>query len=199
MGKLKKSWDAADMASDEEKTQVSRRTNDVTSTGVVVGANIARIRKARGMSTYRLAEALAAVDRPIAQSQISRIEAGKRKVDVDDLMAFAVALKVSPSALLLEPSMEGYQEVTSAGIIRSEIAWQWLYGERPLEEDLPPHDDGQVWNDFQTMSRPPGRRSYRNDQHYNQRDHVQRGVGGHPRPPAPGAWPKPDEQPEGEA
>jgi transcriptional regulator with XRE-family HTH domain len=150
------------MAADEAEQKATRKTNTVDSTGQVVAANIARIRTARGLSTYRLAELLANdAHRPIAPSAITRIEAGSRKVDVDDLMAFAVALKVSPTALLLEPTTESYLEVTGAGIVKAEIAWQWLYGERPLEEDLPANDDGEVWNEFQTMSRPPGRREYR--------------------------------------
>lgn len=190
MGKPKKSWDAAHMASGEEKTQVSRRTNDVGPTGTVVGANIARLRKARGMSTYRLAEALASLDRPIAQSQISRVEAGKRKVDVDDLMAFAVALKVSPSALLLKPTTAGYQKVTGAGTVLSEIAWDWVDGERPL--DLPENDDGEVWADFQTYSRPVGRRDYQSSPAAG-RSHGQRGVGGHPRSAPPGFTGPPEE------
>ena len=153
-------WDAARVSDRADAQARKRKVNDVDSTGQTVAANIARLRNARGLSTYKLSELLAGLDRPIPPSAITRIEAGARKVDVDDLMAFAVALRVSPTALLLEPTTAGMHEITAAGLVRGDIAWSWLYGERPLEEDLPTDDDGQAWNDFQSFSRPPGRRQW---------------------------------------
>lgn len=153
-------WDAAQVSSGADAQSRKRKVNEVGSTGLTVASNIARIRNARGLSTYKLSQRLAELDRPIPPSAITRIEAGTRKVDVDDLMAFAVALRVSPTALLLEPTTTGMQEISGAGLVKADVAWEWLYGERPLEEDLPADDDGEVWNDFQTYSRPPGRRQY---------------------------------------
>lgn len=161
MVERKQPWDAADMAADEPKAKATRKTNDVGPTGQTVAANIARLRTARGLSTYRLSELLAGLDRGIAPSAISRIESGARKVDVDDLIAFAVALRVSPTALLLPPTVEGHVELTAQGVTPADDAWKWLLGEAPLPDDLPPGDDGEVWNDFQSNSRPPGRRNFR--------------------------------------
>lgn len=161
MVERKQPWDAADMAADEPRAKATRKTNDVGPTGQTVAANIARLRSVRGLSTYRLSELLAGLDRSIAPSAISRIESGARKVDVDDLIAFAVALRVSPSALLLPPTLEGNVEITAQGVSRASDAWDWLLGEAPLPDDLPPDDDGEVWNDFQTNSRPSGRRHFR--------------------------------------
>lgn len=148
------------MAAGEDRNVAGRRTNEVDATGRTVARNIARLRNIRGMSTYRLAEVLEGLGRPVAPSQISRIESSKRKVDVDDLMAFAVALNVSPAALLLEPvaDFDATMHVTAAGGVGADLAWSWMLGERPLS--LPEHDDGEAWNDFQTYSRPPGRRQY---------------------------------------
>lgn len=149
------------MAADEANQKATRKTNDVGPTGQTVAANIARIRAMRLMSTYQLSEVLADLGRPIAPSAITRIESGARKLDVDDLMVFATALRVSPSALLL-PALptEGTEiEVTGPGKIPADAAWDWVVGDQPY--DLPPDDDGQIWNDFQTYSRPHGRRNYR--------------------------------------
>lgn len=57
-------------------------------------------------------------------------------MDVDDLMALALVLRVSPLALLLP---HGKQEDTSSelgnGEVRNDELWQWAIGERPLDDD----------------------------------------------------------------
>jgi transcriptional regulator with XRE-family HTH domain len=157
----KQPWDAADMAAGEAQNKATRKTNDVGPTGQTVARNLARLRSARGLSTYDLSRLLTKASRPIAPSAITRIEGGIRKVDVDDLMALAVALRVSPTALLMPPTVDPDEAVniTGEGEISADVAWEWTLGERPLS--IPADDDGEVWNDFQTMSRPPGRRKYR--------------------------------------
>ena len=52
------------------------------------------------MTQAELDAALATVGRPIIQSGISKIENGSRRVDVDDLVALALALGTTPHALL---------------------------------------------------------------------------------------------------
>lgn len=157
----KQPWDAAHMAAGEEREKATRKTNDVGPTGQTVAKNLSRLRNARGLSTYQLADLLAAAGRPIAPSAITRIEGGSRKVDVDDLMAFAVVLRVTPTALLLPPTAnpDDAVDLTGEGEISADLAWAWSTGERPLE--LPADDDGEVWNDFQTFALPSGRRQYR--------------------------------------
>lgn len=92
-------------------------------------------------------------------SGISKIENGERKVDVDDLVALAVALDVSPVALLLpaEPGEGGqaYElgkampadvEITPRTAAPWEYAWRWAHGEIPLHtprgEDDPSRNPG---------------------------------------------------------
>jgi transcriptional regulator with XRE-family HTH domain len=130
---------------------------------MTVARNVARLRNARGLTTIQLAKLLEDAGRPITASSITKLELGQRKVDVDDLIVIALALRVSPTALLLPPTADQHDStpITSAGEIGADIAWNWLLGERPLEDDLPADDDGEVWNDFQTWSRPAGRRAYR--------------------------------------
>ena len=65
-------------------------------TGETVRENVARYRKTAGLSFAELSRNLEAVGRPLAPLGLRRIEAGERRVDVDDLMALAVVLGVHP-------------------------------------------------------------------------------------------------------
>jgi transcriptional regulator with XRE-family HTH domain len=81
-------------------TEHGRRTGLVSAR---VAANVKRIRKSRGMSTYELARRLT----------------GQRQVDADDVVALAVALNCSPVALLLPAEPED-GPVAVAGSVRAE-------------------------------------------------------------------------------
>jgi hypothetical protein len=71
--------------------------------GRTVIANIERLRKARRMSHRGLSTELAAVGRPIGDTVLHRQSTGKRRVDADDLAAFAAVLGVAPADLLRAP------------------------------------------------------------------------------------------------
>jgi hypothetical protein len=63
-------------------------------------ANIEQLRRARGLSFRDLSECLAAAGRPIVPTVLHRLSQGNRRVDADDLVAFAAVLGVSPEDLL---------------------------------------------------------------------------------------------------
>lgn len=118
-----------------------------------VRMNVAELRKARGLTTYQLAKRLAVAGRPIPQSGVSRIESGARRVDVDDLAALAVALGVSPNALLLPPADVGRAvQLTPETAVTWAEAWRWARGVGPLpaEQDPAaeslPDDFAGAWN-----------------------------------------------------
>lgn len=127
-------------------------------TGRTVAANLLRLRKERGLSTTGLAAALKDAGRSIPATGITRIEKGQRRVDVDDLMALAVVLGVNPAALLMPPVPEGTVELTAAGKVDAQAAWQWAKGIRPL--CIPENDDGTAHADFQRHALPLGMRDY---------------------------------------
>ncbi|MEV6524948.1 helix-turn-helix transcriptional regulator [Longispora sp. NPDC051575] len=109
------------------------------------------LRTDAGLSLAGLGERLAGVGRPIGEAVLSKVELGGRRVDVDDLVAFAAALGVSPNRLLLPP--EGSDEpvdLTSTVTVSSRTAWQWASGERPLTESPPLEDVDR----FQLACRP---------------------------------------------
>jgi hypothetical protein len=66
--------------------------------GLAVAANVRRF---RGDTSYaELSRRLAEIGRPIPPLGLRHLEAGSRRIDVDDLVALALALDVTPIALL---------------------------------------------------------------------------------------------------
>jgi len=112
-------------------------------TGETVRENVARFRMAAGFSFAELSRRLEAVGRPLAPLGLRRIEAGVRRVDVDDLMALAVVLGVHPPALLM-PQYSGHgirREITGLGSVKTDVAWHWVRTSGGLmkahEDDMP--------------------------------------------------------------
>jgi len=67
-------------------------------------------------------------------SGIAKIEAGDRRVDVDDLVSLAVALNVTPARLLV-PDVSAEDEVNVAPNYRvtARRFWDWAIGEEPIQ------------------------------------------------------------------
>lgn len=86
------------------------------------------------------------------------MERQQRQVTVDDLAALAFIFGVSPSALLLplEDSDDLDVEVTGAGRVPADVAWDWADGKRPLQ--WPEGDVSTASFEYRLYSRPPGRR-----------------------------------------
>jgi transcriptional regulator with XRE-family HTH domain len=104
---------------------------------VRVASNLRAMRAQRGLSTYALGRKLAEIGWPIRASIITRIEGGERRVDVDDLVALAVALDVSPGTLLMPETQAPIVPLhvpvdLPGGPVSLAAAWAWVCGERPL-------------------------------------------------------------------
>jgi transcriptional regulator with XRE-family HTH domain len=95
-------------------------------TGRVVARNIRTIRKARNLAYTELSARLHELDREIPTWGLRKIESGGRRVDTDDLVALALALNVSPLALLL--STEPSSLVPKAKTYPPERVWDWAMG-----------------------------------------------------------------------
>jgi transcriptional regulator with XRE-family HTH domain len=100
------------------------------STGENVRKNIRQLRDKKGISGPDLSAKLDALGRPIPPLGIHRIESGSRRVDVDDLVAIALALNVSPLALLLPT--EAAPLLPSGEQYSAERIWDWATGRHPL-------------------------------------------------------------------
>ncbi len=109
------------------------------------------------MSVRALSARLGELGRPILASGINKVEQGQRRVDTDELIAFAVALGVNPNALLLPAIADGTMLELLPGVaVTADKAWKWADGREPLKEPFDEDDHA----DFQMRARPKGRRQY---------------------------------------
>lgn len=76
------------------------RRSPVGPVGAAVAANVRALRKERGLSQEALAAALSARGHQLQRGVVTAIETESRSVTVDDLVAFADALGVTPQLLL---------------------------------------------------------------------------------------------------
>lgn len=112
------------------------RTREPGPTSTRTAENLRRIRQEQGLSYAELARRLAGIGHPILDTGLLKIEKGDRRVDVDDLMALAIALGTTPNRLILPPgepehATERYH-VTSAITGTPPLLWAWATGEVPL-------------------------------------------------------------------
>ncbi len=112
------------------------KKNPLGPTGERLRLAVARVREARGISKKELSDRVAALGRPIPPLGISRLEAGTRRIDADDLVALALALRVSVNALLLPTEGDGSDsvELTDQVVLSASDAWQWADGDKPHEK-----------------------------------------------------------------
>lgn len=115
-----------------------RQVNKVAATGRIVADNIKRLRLRSGMQYKKLSQRLSELGRPIAPLGLRKIEECERKVDVDDLTAFAAVFDVSPLEILMPTN--GYaidkSEITGYPTpLPNSYIWSWALGERPLNEE----------------------------------------------------------------
>lgn len=102
-----------------------------------VGRSVQELRQRRGLSHRALAERTRQIGRPIQPTGIVKIEAGERRVDVDDLVALAIAFDVTPNRLLLGEAGDAEQlSLTETAGASAAAVWRWACGESPLRRDL---------------------------------------------------------------
>jgi len=108
-------------------------------TGLRVADRLAEIRRERGYTLADLEARLATIGRPVLLSALSKIEKGQRRVDVDDLVALARALDVSPNALLLPMGSDPERAevaLTSSSVVGLDDAWKWAIRDQPFARRL---------------------------------------------------------------
>lgn len=129
--------------------------------GARIGSNVRRLRLEEGLELRKLSDQLAEVGHPISLGQLSKLELGQRRVDVDDLVALAMVLNVTPSRLLLPKPTEDEGEVVSLTphvSVPWRRAWQWMSGDWWLPEQREPadHDDEYDWYEASRPHDPTG-------------------------------------------
>lgn len=106
--------------------------NPLGPSGRIVADNVKRLRG--DLQYVKLAERLAGIGRPIPTLGLRKIESYERRVDVDDLVALAVALGVSPITLLMPytAAMDDEAAATGLGHSTARELWQWLTAAAPI-------------------------------------------------------------------
>jgi transcriptional regulator with XRE-family HTH domain len=101
-----------------------------------VMANVEKLRRSNKLTYKELSGRLERLGRPIPVLGLSRLERGERRVDVDDLVALALALDTTPNRLLL-PWLDA-ADVADDGTLTLAVSrdpqelWAWATGERAL-------------------------------------------------------------------
>ena len=102
----------------------------------VVAENLRTTRKRRGLTVRALSARLGELGFSLVPSGVTKVEtadaAGRRRIDVDDLAALALALDSSPAALLTPGERQGVA-VTPSVSARGREVGDWVRG----DEDLP--------------------------------------------------------------
>ncbi|MDG4770673.1 helix-turn-helix transcriptional regulator [Solwaraspora sp. WMMD792] len=130
----------------------------------LVARNIADIREERRYTVRSLSGALDDLGHKIAPSGVSKIENQSRSVDVDDLVALALALKVNPNRLLL-PGDDDQEAIALTPKVQPKAfqAWAWAQGEQVLLAAATALGEGErpfrdVQGEYARLVRPPHRR-----------------------------------------
>lgn len=80
----------------------------------VVGQRVARLRRVRGLTQDQLADHLASHGHDMHQSTVAKLEAGKRPIRVNELVALARILGVSAHELITDGELEHAGELAVA-------------------------------------------------------------------------------------
>ena len=116
---------------------MARETVSIGPTGRRLAANLFALRKVRGLNQPQLARRMQDQGRSVHATVVSKIEQLDRRVDVDDLVALAIALGVTPNRLLLTGRItpdiaDQAVELTPTVRMPALDAWQWAVGDVPL-------------------------------------------------------------------
>jgi transcriptional regulator with XRE-family HTH domain len=106
---------------------------DLGPVGAHAAETVRELREQRRLSYAELSRILERLGRPIPPLGLRRIEAGERRIDVDDLVALALALEVSPLRLLLP--IEESSLVSNGDRYSAVRLWDWGIGKWPLSGD----------------------------------------------------------------
>lgn len=112
----------------------------------VFGVQTRRLRlRKEWTSQQKLADRLSELGHAIDRSALARIERGTRGVPLDEALAIAAALEVSPLSLVLPAESGDPIAITPSIVVTSAEARAWLRGDEPLpgqdreffEQELP--------------------------------------------------------------
>ncbi len=113
---------------------MARRAIEIGAVGRRVAENLARLRELRHLNYTDLSGLLGRTGRTLSAETLGKVERRERRIDVDDLVALAVALDTTPNRLLLPGSANADEPVELAPDVTVSAldGWKWATGEEPL-------------------------------------------------------------------
>jgi transcriptional regulator with XRE-family HTH domain len=109
--------------------------------GEVFAGEVKRVRTVRGWSQQRLADEMARLGVPIDRSAIAKVERSARQVNLDEMVAFAIALGVSPLGLVVPHEAGAQVALTPKHTVPAAEAADWFRAVQ-LPPPLLPGDRG---------------------------------------------------------
>jgi transcriptional regulator with XRE-family HTH domain len=100
--------------------------------GKVLAANISRVRKYRGLTFAEVSARTEEIGQPIAVLGLRRIERGERRVDYDDLLTLAIALRTAPVDLMVPAGTDTVPYPIGSAEYGSETVYEWIRGRGAL-------------------------------------------------------------------
>lgn len=111
---------------------MARKRAHPASVREVYSKRLGAIRRGRGWTQQQLADAMGRVGFPVNRATIAKVEVGKRPMEVSELVAFAAALDVPPTALFL-PLGADRVALTDGVTVDAATAAAWSAGDAPLD------------------------------------------------------------------
>lgn len=111
------------------------KKTDIGPTAETLSKNLSRLREAKGLTYTQVSRRLAEGGRSISPLAVRRIEDGERRVDVDDLLALAIALDASPTYFLMPVTEASDEQVEVTGLkntVPAKQLYDFLHGEHGL-------------------------------------------------------------------
>jgi transcriptional regulator with XRE-family HTH domain len=103
---------------------MAARPLEIGEAGGCVAAAVTAHRQRHGWDQRHLAARVTDAGRPMSPSVLGKVEAGARRVDVDDLVALATALEVAPAQLLPGAdagASDPFEEAAAPGAVRRRV------------------------------------------------------------------------------
>lgn len=123
-----------------------RRADPITR---VIAKRVAKLRDAAGMNQTRLGAEMAKLRPNWSRSTVAKLEGNRREtISVTDLLALAVALKVPPVWLLIDPDAGTATPIVAGAPLAPDFecepwtALWWVAGRRPVDSK-----PGALWSD----------------------------------------------------
>lgn len=112
----------------------ARRTKQApAAVGQVFAARLREAREARRWTQQQLAGAMNALGAPMDRTTIAKLEKGHRQARVEELVALAAALDVSPTYLLLPWHLDARVKLAPKLSVDTFAALRWARGDGPLD------------------------------------------------------------------